>query len=163
MSTQRARTWLLLMVVATLVACVGCAILIIGWMHSRSLMQPVGGGTETTGSVVKVLESNGSYRDIVSFRTQSGSIVDIRSIWGSSNDVPIGTVARVSYNPTSPQQGHDLSVSSAAWKAPQTVSYLAGLVGLLGCVVVVRWIRRYKNELMQPLIPTKSHPDSQAG
>jgi hypothetical protein len=94
--------------------------LVVGALHTRSLLRPVPGGVLVTGRVVDVhVQQFRSvvYAPIVAFTDSAGRVHTFRA--PTSSDQPtIGAAALVSYNPANPDEAHDLSDSSRSWQTP---------------------------------------------
>lgn len=114
-------------VVAGVVAClaffavVGMSVsLVVGGLHTRSLLRPVPGGVLVTGRVVDVYVHQYKsvvYAPIVAFTDSAGRVHTFRA--PTSSDRPtVGAAALVSYNPANPDEAHDLSDSSRSWRVP---------------------------------------------
>ena len=102
-------------------AVVGMSVsLLVGGLHTRSLLRPVPGGVRANGTVVDVYVHRYKgvvYAPIVAFTDSAGQVHTFRA--PTSSDRPtIGASALVSYNPMNPAEAHDLSDSSRSWRTP---------------------------------------------
>jgi hypothetical protein len=109
-------------------------------LRTRALERPVPHGITTTGQViaVKKIRARGYvYAPIVQFADASGRTYQFTAPT-SSNEPRVGSVARVSYDPSNPNHAHDLSNSAEAWKAPYFTGVgVALMAGLMLIVIVV--------------------------
>ena len=96
------------------------ASLVVGSLHTRSLLRPVPGGVEVTGTVVDVYVHQYKgvvYAPVVAFTDASGRGHIFRAPTSSKRPT-IGAPALVSYSPANAAEAHDLSDSSASWELP---------------------------------------------
>ena len=121
--------------------------LVVGGLHTRSLLRPVPGGVQATGTVVDVYAHQYRgvvYAPIVAFTDSAGRRHTFRA--PTSSDQPtIGAPALVSYNPANPAEAHDLSDSSGSWKMPfYTGAILLTFVSIEGVAVGVFVMHRQR-------------------
>jgi hypothetical protein len=88
--------------------------------HNHALLQPIRGGVETSGSIVKVKtyftrNNTEFYEPVIRFTDRAGQPVTFTAP-DSQSFVFQGEPVTVSYNPRHPQTAHDLSDSKGSWK-----------------------------------------------
>ena len=132
--------------VLLVVRCVGIAFvtgmgvwLMVGAVHNRSLERPIHGGLTTTGSVVSFTTSAGTssdyYRPLVRFQDRSGHTYTVTGV-STSTRPEIGDTATISYNPSKPGAGHDLSDTGYVWQWPFFTGLSIVVIGLLVAVLI---------------------------
>lgn len=122
--------------------------LVTGGLHDRTLTEPVPGGVETTGTVVRVITHEGrgtTYRAVLRFTDRDGTV---HHFTGNSGDErpEVGETGSVSYDPRRPEAAHDLTFNHTAWKWPfwtgiVTTSFTAFTALGVG-VVAFKFLRR---------------------
>lgn len=108
------------------------AVALASGLRIRSQGEPVPGWRQTTGRIAGSVPSNTGrewiYAPVISFRAGGQTV----RFDGPTSTTPpvIGTPAQVSYDPAKPADAHDLSISSAVWKARIYVAVTCLVLGL---------------------------------
>lgn len=130
----------------------GVSMVVVGVQH-RNQVQPLVGGTTTTGVVVgnHWLDKR-AYEPVVRFRDGTGVIHEFRGVSGGATRV--GTRVQVSYDPQDPARARDLSQPSKVWgQLWLGIGWLVFEVLFAGGIMLLTWItRRRRRRGSQPVI-----------
>jgi hypothetical protein len=99
----------------------------------RIATHPYAGGTTTTGTVIRVHESDSgsTYRAISTFTDTRGHRHEVTGQSGEEKPRPrAGDEVRVSYRPSDPNGAREVSTNTGAWKFPMATMAFALLAGL---------------------------------
>jgi hypothetical protein len=127
--------------------------------HSMTLLKPVPGGRQTTGTIVSSSEScdrGCDYQPTIEYRDLSGQAY--RFTAPDQNQKPaVGSKVKVSYDPRLPADAHDISVSPSTWDSPRDAMIFAiasggaGVVGVGGLLGVRLALRRARERAQRAI------------
>jgi hypothetical protein len=115
-----------------------------GVEHSMSLLEPVPGGRQTTGIVVRYHEScndSCTYQPTIEYRDMDGQARLFEAPYQSEYPA-VGSKVKVSYDPRVPADAHDISLSPSTWELPLGTMIFAAVLGGLATVGVVGMVIR---------------------